>query len=113
MKRLLLSVFIVVILSIRCSALVGDTITVRHYTLSIDTIDYTTHSIRGNAVLTVMSKLNNVNNVTLQLLELNIDSIVSNGQPITYSYNDTLIRITPTAILNQNDSITFTVYYNG
>lgn len=64
-------------------------------------------------MLTVMSKLNNVNNITLYLLHLNIDSILSNGQPLTYSYTDTLIHITPPATLNQNDSITLTVYYNG
>src|SRR5215213_9317451 len=113
MKRLLLSVFIIVIISGRCSALVSDTITVRHYTISIDTINYATQNIRGNAALTIKSKLNNVNNITLNLLELNIDSIVSNGQPLTYSYNDTVIRITPPATLNQNDSILLIVYYNG
>src|SRR5690349_22477704 len=109
MKRFLFSVFIIVILSSRCSALVGDTITVRHYTISIDTINYSAHTIRGNTVLTVMAKLNNVNNITLYLLELNIDSIISNGQPLSYSYNDTLIHIIPPSPLNQNDSITLTV----
>src|SRR6187549_1805116 len=108
MKRLFLSIFIIVIISSRCLALVSDTITVHHYTISIDTINYTAHTIRGNAALTVLSKLNNVNNITLNFLELNIDSIISNGQPLTYTYNDTLIRITPPAPLNQNDSITLT-----
>src|SRR5262249_31139970 len=113
MKRFLFLVFIAGIISIRCYALVSDTITVRHYTISIDTINYTSHTIRGSASLTVMSKLNNVNNITLDLLQFNIDSIISNGQPLPYSYNDTLIHITPPAALNQNDSIAFTVYYNG
>src|ERR1041385_8174779 len=113
MKRFLFSIFIAAIISIRCSALVSDTITVRHYTISIDTIDYAAHTIRGNAALTVMSKLNNINDITLSLLELNIDSIISNGQPLVYSYNDTSLHITPPATLNQNDSVTFTVYYNG
>lgn len=113
MKRFLFSVFVAGIVTVNCQALVSDTINVRHYTIRIDTINYTTHSIRGSAALIVKSKLNNVNNITLNFLELNIDSIVSNGQPLTYSYNDTLLRITPPAPLNQNDSIMFTVYYNG
>src|SRR5258706_1329417 len=112
MKRFLFSIFIAAI-SLPCYALVSDTITVRNYSISIDTINYAAQTIRGSAVLTVASKMNNVNNIILNLLELNIDSIVSNGQPLTYSYNDTLIRITPPALLNLNDSIVLTVYYNG
>ena len=112
LKRFLILVFAAII-STHCSALVSDTITVRHYTISVDTINYTAHTIRANAALTVKSKLNNVNNITLNLLELNIDSIISNGQPLAYSYNDTLVHITPPAPLNQNDSITLTIYYNG
>jgi aminopeptidase N len=38
---------------------------------------------------------------------------VSGSQQLTYTYDDTLIRIAPPAILNQNDSIVFTVYYSG
>src|SRR5436190_16825050 len=112
LKHFWFSFFIVVLTSLSCQALVSDTVTVRHYTISVDTINYTAHTIRANAALIVKSKLNNVNNITLNLLELNIDSIISNGQPLSYSYNDTLIHITPSAPLNQNDSITLTIYYN-
>ena len=113
MKRFAFLFFAVIISSTYCHALVSDTITVRHYTITIDTINYATQNIRGSATLTVMSKLNNINNITLSLLELNIDSIVSSGQPLSYSYNDTLINITPPSPLNQNDSIVLTVYYYG
>lgn len=113
MRRFLLLAFTAFLTFNYCHALVSDTITVRHYAISIDTVNYSAQSIRGSATLTVMSKLNNVNNITLSLLELNIDSIVSNGQPLTYSYNDTLIQITPPAPLNQNDTIVLIVYYNG
>ncbi len=113
MLRNIFATLFAAVFSFSAFASVSDTITVRHYTISIDTINYATQNIRGSAALTVMSRLNSVTNITLNFLELNIDSIVSNGQPLTYSYNDTLIRITPPATLNQNDSIDMTVYYNG
>lgn len=113
MKKFLFSVFATLLFAGSAFPLTSDTITVRHYEIRIDTINYSTLSIRANTTLTVVSKLNSVNNITLSLLHLTIDSIISSGQPLTYSYDDTLLRVTPPSVLNQNDSITITVYYNG
>ncbi|HLG35961.1 MAG TPA: M1 family aminopeptidase [Bacteroidia bacterium] len=113
MKKYLCSAFALLLFACNGFALTSDTITVRHYEIRIDTINYSTQSIRANTTLTVVSKLNSVNNITLSLLHLTIDSIVSGSQQLAYTYNDTLIRITPPSVLNLNDSITLTVYYNG
>ena len=113
MKNCFLSVIIFFVFAANTFGLTSDTITVRHYDIRIDTINYSTQSIRGITTLTIVSKLNSVNNISLSLLHLTIDSIVSNNQQLSYSYNDTILRIAPLAVLNQNDSITLTVYYNG
>jgi hypothetical protein len=113
MKKLVTLFSLLCSFSLSASALISDTITVRHYEIRVDTINYSTLSIRANTTLTVASKLNNVNNISLWLLRFNIDSIISNNQPLSYSYNDTILRITPPSVMNMNDSIMLTVYYNG
>ena len=99
--------------TINTFANVSDTIHVSHYRVSIDTINYTAHTIRGVTELTVHSKLNGVNNISLGLYFLTVDSIVSSGMPLAYAHDDTTIRITPPSLMNQGDSVVLQVYYNG
>lgn len=92
---------------------VTDTIHVVHYDISIDTISFGSKKIYGKTTLTVVSNLIGVNNISLSLLKLTIDSITSSGQSLMYSYNDTTLRIIPSSILNTGDTVTLTVYYHG
>ncbi len=93
--------------------LTSDTIHAAHYAIYIDTLNYATKSLRAHTTVKLFSKQNNVTNISLSLLKLTVDSIVSGNQLLSYSYNDTTLSITPTNILNQNDSIILSVYYHG
>src|SRR5438270_672395 len=97
----------------RSFALTSDTIRVKHYTINMDSVNMTAKTLSGNAIVTIQSKLNGVNNITLSLLKLTIDSIYWGNQNLVYTYNDTLIRITPPAVLNQGDSVVITIAYHG
>ncbi|MEO8149412.1 MAG: M1 family aminopeptidase [Bacteroidia bacterium] len=95
------------------SSLTGDTIHVAHYDISIDTINYSGQSIKAQTAVQVVAKMNNVNNISLSLLQLLVDSITQGSQILSYSYDDTTLRITPVSVLNQNDTVLITVYYHG
>jgi len=105
--------FLLCFFTIQSFANVSDTIHVSHYNIYLDTINYPAHTINGVTTLTVHSKMNGVNNISLGLYILAIDSIVSSGLPLTYTYNDTIIHIAPPAVMNQGDSLTLSVYYHG
>lgn len=90
-----------------------DSIHVAHYSICIDTLNFSTKSIKAHTKLTVVAKLNTVATISISLLQLVVDSIIENQQQLAYSYNDTTLSITPTKVLNQNDSITLSVYYHG
>ena len=94
-------------------SLTGDTIHVAHYDISIDTISYAGQSIKAHTAVSVVAKMNGVNNISLSLLQLVVDSIVSGGQLLAFTYNDTVLRITPVNVLNQNDTAVLTLYYHG
>ncbi len=110
---MLFLISILISFSFRSKAGVSDTIHVERYTIYIDTINYTTHSIRASCEISIKSRMNSVNNISLSLLQLNIDSIVGNNGSLTYLYNDTVISITPPAPLMLNDTISLRIYYNG
>ena len=95
------------------TSLHSDSLDVLHYTINLDITDFATHKIYGNAVLKITPLVGNVNNIALDLLQLQIDSILIDGVVTTYSYNDTLINISTLSALNSDDTVNVEVHYHG
>lgn len=92
---------------------ISDTLHIVHYTITIDTIDYSAQTIRGNTELKILSKQNGVENISLMLLNLQVDSVKAANQVLGFSYNDTILRIAAGTTMNINDSIKISVFYQG
>lgn len=92
---------------------VSDTLHVVQYTISVDTINYSTQTIRAHTIMLLQSKQNGVTHVPLSLLQLQVDAVTNAGNNLTYTYNDTTLRITLPATLNINDTISINIAYNG
>ncbi len=99
-------------LSLQKSA-AGDTVHISHYKIYVDTLNYSAQTIKARCEVMAVSKVNNVNEISLSLLQLNIDSVFYSSGNLTYNYNDTTLRITLPLTLNTNDSINISVYYHG
>lgn len=94
----------------------SDTIDVLKYTINLDFTPYTeslVDSTFGNCEVRFTPKMNNINTLSLDLLELHIDSIKEGNTPLSYSYNDTLIVINLPLTMNTGDTSSVVVYYNG
>ncbi|MCK4663701.1 MAG: T9SS type A sorting domain-containing protein [Bacteroidales bacterium] len=125
LKKLLALIFGLALLSGNCysyidsySELYGkshsDSIDILHYTINLKITDLFNSRIEGNTEIKLLPKFENQENIQLDLLRLNIDSIkVDNNLVEEYSYNDTIIRIPLTNNYSLTDTITVTVYYNG
>lgn len=92
----------------------SDTIDVLHYSINLDFTDFSNQILKGYAEIVFSSKMNNIANLSLDLLQLNIDSIVySDGTTLTYNYNDTLLNVNFPSPLTQGALDSLKVYYNG
>jgi len=91
----------------------SDTIDILNYTINLDITDFTNQIIKGNCEITFTAKMNNINTLSLDLLQMNIDSIISNNVSLPYSYDDTLVIVSLPGTLNTGDTSGITVYYNG
>lgn len=91
----------------------SDTIDVINYDVFLDITDYSGQTIKGHCEVTFKSLQPNVSSIMLDLLSMTIDSIKQNNLNLTYSYNDTLLNINLSTILNQNETDSLTVYYHG
>ncbi|MEI6123580.1 MAG: M1 family aminopeptidase [Bacteroidota bacterium] len=93
---------------------VADSLDVLNYNININLVHLATQSISGFTVLKLTTKVNNLNQVKLDLLHLNPDSVYLGPTKLnTYNYNDTLLRITLPSALNIGDTVSVTVYYKG
>lgn len=90
----------------------SDTINVIHYGIYLDFTQATSNILSGSCQVN-FETLMDVNTLNLDLLQLNIDSIVFQGTAINYNYNDTLIVCDLGTTLNSGTVDSITVYYNG
>ncbi len=89
-----------------------DTIHVVHYDIHLDIINLPDHQISGYTDVKVVSKINNLPHIDLDLLALTVDFLYLNGNSAEYTHTGSLIRI-PVSGVNQGDTETVRVYYHG
>lgn len=100
-----------------CLAIVGfsqnvsDTIHVDHYDLHLNFTDFTNQTISGYADLTIVSKINNLSELTLDLEALTVDSVRVNNMNASYLYADKKLRVFHNA--SMDDTMIVRVYYHG
>ncbi len=91
----------------------SDTVDILHYHLDLDMYQIASGQMKGRADIRFTPKQSNVNAFTLDLLKLTVDSIVQNGQILSYHYNDTLLRISLLQAVSPGDTAGISVYYQG
>lgn len=92
----------------------SDSIDVVHYDIHLEITDFANQTISGFVELTIVSKLNNLNQVNLDLLEMVIDSITVNDVKIAaFEYDDRTLQIPLPSIVNAHDTIRIAVFYFG
>jgi len=91
----------------------SDTMDVLNYNIYLDFMDYSNQNIAASCQVLFKSKMNGITTISLDLLQMNVDSIKQQSSIATFNYNDTLLIIDLVNTLNQNDTDSLTVYYHG
>lgn len=91
----------------------SDTIDVLDYQIKMDLTQMSAQILTASCKVSFESKMNGIEGISLDLLQLTIDSVKSGANHLTYNYNDTLLRVNFTAPLNTGDQSSVTVFYNG
>ena len=89
----------------------SDTINVLDYRVYLDFTQAGSGTLKGNCEVK-FSPLMDVTNLSLDLLQLNVDSVVMHGATVPFSYNDTLL-IAHFSTINLGAIDSLTVYYQG
>ena len=93
----------------------SDSIDVVHYDIHLDTLQVGLQSIEAWTRVRFTPVVNGINQATLDLLMLTVDSITYGpaATPLSWTYNDTLLRINLLTTHNIGDTAELTVYYHG
>ncbi len=91
----------------------SDTFDVFTYSIALEIGNATTKTIKGHTQIKFAPKQNNKTFIRFDLLKMTIDSVKENTNLLTYTYNDTILKVNFTAPKNNNDTSYITVYYHG
>jgi len=91
----------------------SDTFNLKHFDLELDFSALPARQMTGRADITLQQLQSNGGTLTLDLLQLQVDSVWQDQQPVSFNHNDTLLQVQlqPTTPLNQDFDVT--VFYHG
>lgn len=91
----------------------SDTIDILHYDLDLNLYSISSMNLKGTCTIKLTPKMSGVSSMELDLLQLQIDSIESNGVNLNYTYNDTIIRLDLGGVFSPTDTLDIKVHYHG
>jgi len=91
----------------------SDTFDLLHIAVNLEIIDFNAETINGHADITFTSKMENIPVLPLDLRSLNIDSIIVDGQAVTFDYDDFTLNVNLPAPVPVGQMALVQVYYNG
>jgi len=84
-----------------------------NYNINLNIRNLSAKTIFGNTEITIKSVKNNLNNITLDLAILKVDSIVINKNKLPFTQNDSQVFLNITNAFNLNDTFLINIYYGG
>ena len=91
----------------------SDTFDVFKYFINLEIGTAANKFIKGNTLIKFAPKQNNKTFIRFDLLKLLIDSVKEGSSLLTYTYNDTILKVNFAAAKNINDTSYVTVFYHG
>ncbi|MCA0429839.1 MAG: T9SS type A sorting domain-containing protein [Bacteroidetes bacterium] len=91
----------------------SDTFNIFKYTIDVELGTTSNKFIAGNTTIKFAPKLNNTNYIRFDLLKLIVDSIKEGNTTLTYTYNDTILKVNFASVKNLNDTSNIKIYYHG
>lgn len=115
LRRHIYIVLALLAFGLQAQATNSDSLDILHYGIHVDTIINATtlKSIHAHTDVRLVSTVNSLSTITLDLLHYQVDSVHVDGATATYSYDDTLLAIHPAVAPGLGDSVDVTVWYQG
>ena len=95
-------------------SLLSDTLDATNYEIHLNEINTTENTIDAYTIVSLASKVDNLNEIKLELLDLIVDEVSVDGQQVTdFLHNSPWLIIPLTTTLNTGDEVDVMVSYHG
>jgi len=91
----------------------SDTFDILHIAVNLEIINFISETINGYTDISFSPKMEDISVLLLDLRSLDIDSILLNGEPVTFDYNDFTINVNLPSPFDIGETAVIRVYYNG
>ncbi|MEO1258712.1 MAG: M1 family aminopeptidase [Bacteroidota bacterium] len=97
---------------IPCDNSRSDSVDILNYAIDLDLRDFG-NSITSNCTITFTAKQDDLDFLPLDLLRLNVDSVIMGSNQLSYDYDDLLLNVHLPTTMNIGDTSDITVFYHG
>ncbi len=91
----------------------SDTFDIVNYHITLDVTDFSSKTLRGKCTIDFSPKMDSLDYIIFDLLEMNIDSVLYESKNINYKYRSPFLKINFDSVLAINDTFSITVAYHG
>lgn len=91
----------------------SDTFDVLNYQINLEVGDAGNPQIAGNTQIRFAPKMNGRTFIRFDLLKLIVDSVKENNSLLSYTYNDTIVKVNFASPKNSVDTSFITIFYHG
>ncbi|MBI5917303.1 MAG: T9SS type A sorting domain-containing protein [Bacteroidetes bacterium] len=91
----------------------SDSIDILNYAVSLDLTQFAQQILTASCEITFTAKQDGLDFLPLDLLNLTVDSVTSQGTPLVFDYDNLLLNVHLPAPLNVGQTMAVTVFYHG
>ncbi|MBM3436639.1 MAG: M1 family metallopeptidase, partial [Bacteroidetes bacterium] len=93
---------------------ISDTLDALSYTLYVTDFDFANHEITANADIVLTTKVNNISQIKLELMDLTVDAVLVEGISVPgFTHNGNILNIPMSNPISPGDTIVVSVDYHG
>ncbi len=91
----------------------SDSLDILNYTINLDITDFASKTIKGNCVIQLTPKVEELQKLRFDLEGLVADSVYLGGEKLGMEHNTPHIHIALPTPIDQKDTVSLTIYYGG
>ncbi len=99
--------------AMRASVERSDTIDILHYDIELDVTQFAQSFLHGKCTITFRTKMDNIDEINLDLLDMIIGGIESSGNDLNYSRNGFNVKVQWPEMIALGDTNSLTISYRG
>ena len=112
LRKIFIFLFVISVLTLKSQS-IGDSLHAVHYEINLSEINTVDKTISAFTSVLLTPLEDDISGISLQLIELSVDSVFIEGVLSSYTYSDGIVQMPLAETISIGDTIEVVVYYHG